>query len=71
LCQPFIKLGSQLAFGIAVPTASMLGFSDIHDDQLIDSLATMAKPLASMSKSGFIDGHTGISSLSELPLPLQ
>ena len=70
LCQPFIQLSSQLAFGTAVPTASMLGFSDIHDNLLIDSLATMAKPLASMSTSVFINGHTSISSLSELTFTL-
>lgn len=70
MCQPFIKLSSQLAFGIAVPTASMLGFSDIHDELLIVVAATMAKPVASMSTSVFFDGHTSISSLSELTFTL-
>ena len=68
LCQPFIQLSSQLAFGTAVPTASMLGFSDIHDDLPIAVLARMAMSLTSISTSVFVDGHTSISSLSELPL---
>ena len=67
--QPCIELSSQLAFGIAVPTTSMLGLSDIHAANC-NSRSNGPTPFETGSTSVrvLVGGHTIIPSSSELPL---